>query len=265
MLTISNDGIDYSVGQAKYDFKVMQAKLSQSKFVEISYYKPINSLYLNVVSGSNNHLLLVEYFNGTSWEEVEKLSDETFGLANAGFISWINAKTTQDEYDYRFTLTQSDGSPHLTNVNINFKGINLVFSNDEDLKGEYPTIMDHLPGNATSFIKFHEAARNELLTELRNTGIYVDNEIIYSNKKQIDQWDILDFSEVRESAKFLTLAKIFNYLSDETDDKWQNLASKFEANAGESLTPLISIDSNDNGVKDKEEELQPMFIKVGRL
>jgi hypothetical protein len=265
MLKITYDGVDYSVGQNRYDYKDMASMLMDLKFVEVEYYKPIKDLYLNIKLAATNSLLKVYYYDGAAWVAVSNLFDGTFGLSEPGFVSWDNVKTTQTSYRYRFNITDLASVEYLVAVPVTFRGIDLVFSDDEDLKGEYPTILDHLPTNSTTFIKFHEAARNELITELRNTGIYVDNDPIYSNKKQIDQWDVLDFSEVREAAKFLALAKIFNYLSDSPDDKWQMLASKFEASAGESLTPLISVDSNDNGIQDEGEELQPMLIKVGRL
>jgi hypothetical protein len=165
-------------------------------------------------------------------------------------------------YQYKVTITETDGSPLIAPITCSFKGINLVFSDDYDLVEEYPSILQHLPDGQETFIRFHSASRDDILTDLKNSGIVINGQ---DKKKQLDQWDLLDIDEVKEASKFSTLSKIFSWLSDAEGDKFDQLSSKYQAEAGESLTPLISIDDDDDGISDSSEEVQPNTVFVGRL
>jgi hypothetical protein len=208
--------------------------------------------------------LTLQYYNGSSYVDVAGLKDMSFGLSKAGFISWDRNQSNEAKdgslFSYRISIP---AAPDPDTVEVDFKGINLVFSDDYDLVDEYPSILSHLPADQTTFIRFHSAARDEIMTDLKQAGVFIQKDI--DSKKQIDQWDLLDKDEVKEASKFMALSKIFKWLSDEKDDRYDVLSSKYQAEAGESLSPLISIDSNDDGKRDSDEELAPQVILVGRL
>jgi len=113
-------------------------------------------------------------------------------------------------------------------------------------------VTDYLPTNEVSFVKFHEAARDEIIQEIRNKGMLVGSSQALS--KQIDVFDLLDISEFRNVSKYLTLSKILFWLSDAVDDKWQKKAEKFHKSYLDSLDlAYTSIDFDDDGQKDVTE------------
>ena len=239
-----------------------------SKELMIGFRKPINALFLNVRNQVLTTKVSLTYFNGSTFTGVGSLNDLTFGLSRAGFLKWKKAsnevETTENGeklFWYKLNLLNADGSALDAPVSVSFYGINLVFSDDFDLQVEFPTISQQLPEGAETFIRFHEAARDLLITDLRKSGVVING----SSRKQLDQWDLLDIEEVREASKHATLAKIFHWKSDEPNDKWTDLAKIHEAQAGESLIPLMSLDENDNGKNDERENVSAKPLIIGRL
>lgn len=266
MLKIFHNGSDISREQSRYEYLPSEVNFVDGD-LELGYYKPISSLYVNLPKNNNIRNLSLKYFDGIGWEEVSGLKDMSFGLKSAGFISWnrnqINEKkivlNDHGLYWYKLSCTGTEA--------VNFRGISMLFSDDFDLIAAYPSIMNHLPEGQETFVRFHEEAAKDIVNDLKRTGIVINNNLMDSSKrKRLDVFDLMDFEEVREAAKYFTLAKIFGWLSDAPNDKWQLLESKFEAEAAGSLTPLITIDENDNGLLDDSEKLQPNnVVYVGRL
>lgn len=266
MLKINHDSTDISRQQGRYEYQPSALAFdgTTSSGLYVGYTKPISNLYLNITSGSGEREITVEYFNGTVWQDVTGLLDLTFGLTQAGFVNWDKnledeAKTTVEGsslYWYRITPDAA--------ATITFKGINTLFSDDSDLVSEYPTILDHLPEGKDSFVTFHESARKAIVTDLRKTGVSIKG-IDETKRKQLDAFDILDKEEVREASKFLTLSKIFGWLSDNTGDKWEGLEAKYAREAAGAITPLISIDSDNDGKEDDSEVAETKVVLIGRL
>ena len=269
MLTIKHDDVDISREQSRFEFLPSEVDFD-GNHLYVGYYKPISYLYLNLIHPhghpNDEHVLILAYWNGSDWDSVRGLKDFTFGLTRSGFVSWAKnqageQKTEVDSeelYWYRLTLNQPE--------EIIFKGIGPLFSDDQDLIGVYPDIMNKLPTGQTSFIRFHDEAVKDIVKDLRKIGLVIDgNRLDSSARKQIDAYDLLDKHEVREAAKYFTLSKIFSWLSDQTGDKWEQLAAKFESEAAGSMTPLITIDVNDNGLLEDYEKADPQPIIIGRL
>lgn len=152
------------------------------------------------------------------------------------------------------------------------KGSNIVFSNDDDLKIDYPRIYDFLDPDLTSFINFHVAARDEIVQRLRAGGEAVYAELGQSQStaflngssiRQINKWDFLDIEEIRQAAKFLTLAKIFFYVSENNEDKaftrYTNYMSMF-AQAFKNF--YLSLDTDDDGNADNFESMDLNDIRI---
>jgi hypothetical protein len=265
MLKIVHNGSEISREQSRYEYLSSTLDLSEDSLF-IGYYKPINTLFLNVKKNTNDLVLDVKYYGTSGYESVVGLKDLTFGLSTPGFVSWNNKQVGQVKSElygeelYWYQVTAS--SSH----DIIFRGISTLFSDDYDLIAVYPSILNHLPEGQESFVRFHEEAAKDIIIDFRRTGIVIDGKM--SNpivRKQLDAFDLLNKEEVRDAAKYFTLSKIFAWLSDAPGDKWENLAAKYEAEAAGSLTPLITIDQNDNGLIDEEEEVADHPIYVGRL
>jgi hypothetical protein len=264
MLKIFFDGTNISREQARYEYQTSSVVFDTVDKLEVGFDKPLSSLYLNFTNNSATRTLSVEYYNGSSWVSVAGLTDLTFGLTIPGFVTWNKNQTTETAttlngesmYWYRFNLSAS--------ATIAFKGIGVLFSDDYDLKGEFPTILDHLPEGKTSFVTFHESARKSIVTDLRRAGFKVQAEGA-TKPSQLTEYDILDKEEVREASKYLALSKIFNWLSDSPGDNFDTLADGFKADAAGAITPLISIDTDDDGLEDDEEVADTTPVIVGRL
>jgi hypothetical protein len=134
------------------------------------------------------------------------------------------------------------------------RGINLIFADDASLKEEFSQIDNsnmYSPGE-TSHILTHVAARNYILSNLRNHYAKENNE---TGLEKINQYDLMDVFEIREAAIFLALSKIFFNLSDSPDDHWwikyREYADKYEAKM---TVARLSIDTDDDGITDEEEK-----------
>lgn len=259
-LFVSHYGVDYTLK--------MDSFTNESKNIEfdigdvyIGYYKPIRNVYVEMVSRAFEDVLSLQYWNGSEYVDLPDLEDKTFGLVESGLISWgeaVQVKTTvegREAYWLKLNTT--------TPAEIEINGINLVLSNDKDLSF-VPNLKDHLAPTSSSFIAFHEEARNMIIQYLRNSGKKINGyEDIFL--KQVDQFDLLDINELKQASKYLALHLIFDDLSKSNDDQYFAKAERFWSSYESSLNDrLLSIDVNNNGIKDDIENLTPQFIRLKR-
>jgi hypothetical protein len=262
MLKIFKGTSDLSLKLENYLRDSVLVDIAAGETIDVGYYKPISDLYLELkqVTPVLNSLK-VEVYTG-SWTSLS-VFDRTEGGNRSGFIRWSklgNEKATtlhsEELYWYRISFDED-----ITGLDI--KGINLVFADDADLKESYPDIFEYLPEDAESFIAYHQEARNYILTYLRNKGKTIRQKEKY---KMIDQFDLHNFDEVRQAAKYLALANIFYNESDSLDDKWKQKADGFKAKYGEAIDlNFLSIDENDDGQQQNSESNAIQYIKVMRL
>jgi hypothetical protein len=260
MLKIIKDSLDYSLDLESYTTGSESIPILDGESILIGYYKPINALFIEQNTITHNSQLSIEYWNG-AWVELD-FKDYTNSLKNSGFLKWERNQDGQKKntlaglelFWYRLKLVGD-------NQTITFKGINLNFSDDSDLKEEYPNIMDHLPDGAVSFVNFHQAARKDIITYFRNQGKFVNSQ----EPKKVDQFDLLDFEEVREASKFLVLHKIFMWLSDSIDDKWYQKANDFAKKYSDKINLFyLSLDDNDDGLEDASEKMAIKSVRIIR-
>lgn len=264
MLKIFKGTIDLSLILENFISDTFTEDFTTSQEFYIGYYKPIDALYLEIVAQAEENNLILQYYTGSSWVEIDK-KDKTFGLKKSGFITWNrnidnqvkNTINGTECYWYRLSIDTND----ITDLSI--KGINLVFSDDNDLKESYPGIMEYLPDGAQTFIGFHLSARNQILTYLRNKGKSVTT---LGVNKMLDQFDLHNYEEVRQASKYKTLATIFYNESDTVDDKWYQKAKDFDRLYGESINVnFLSLDENNDGKEEPIETQALQYIKIQRL
>ena len=231
--------------------------------IYIGYFKPIKNIYIEMITRELSDSILVEYFDGNDFVSITGIEDRTFGLTESGLISWqeieIEEKTTisgVSQYWYKITTA----NPAVVEIN----GINLVLSNDKDLRF-VPNLSAHLSDGATSFIAFHQEARNQIIQNLRNSGKKINGyEDIFL--KQVDQFDLLDIEELKQASKYLALHLIFDDLSKSNDDQYFTKAEKYLESYEASLNSrLLSIDTNNNGKKDEVENVAVQFTRIIRV
>lgn len=234
-------------------------------FIYFGHYKAINALYVlcsHDLPAIRNDMLL-QYWNGSTWAAVKGLRDDTRGLDRQGFVMWEREQTNQASTSYEsiagFWYRISVKTADIPNLAI--KGVNLVFADDRDLAAEFPTVKNYLSDDVTSFIGFHQAARDEMIADLRNHGktVHKTNDFI----KKLDQFDLMDFEEIRQAAKFKALEKIFFWLSDSNDDRYSARKAEYlnKYNFAKQQA-FLTIDKNDDGKTEPLEQKENAFGSV---
>ena len=250
-LDIFFNAIDATEEMSDYTVDTFTEAFTGGGFIYIGFRKPINSIYLGLSTPSDAKLSIQAFRFTTTFEEMD-IIDRTSGLTRSGFIKWDRStgqenKTTVNglnRFWYRIDVPEPTAE-------LVFTGVNIVFSDYNDLKEEFPNITEYLPTGQQSFIGFHQAARKQIIQTLSNRGrrVYGDG------PKKIDQWDLLNFSEIRQAAKFLALSKLFFWLSDQVDDKWHQHARSFMSLYGQQFENFfLSIDKNDDGLEQVSEK-----------
>lgn len=253
--------IDYTLDARDYlrdEFTINYTTIED--YIYIGLYKPFNKVYVEFKTPPLVDVnLIAEYYDGTTWQTLT-VSDDTKGFIRSGFISFEKpenwASTTVNAEDKYYIRFNSD--THTAE----FQGLNIVFSDDNDLRQEVRGIDDFLYNNDTSFIAYHVSARDEIIQTLRNGGhaTKIENEVTYNN---LTKWDLLDLGEIRQASKYLALSKIFYDVSENPDDKHYQRSNDYASMFGEAFKLYrLSIDKNDDGLADDEEVLAPRGITV---
>lgn len=266
-LTVKHDdnGVfsDHSQKAADYIRDDFSIDLSSTEdYLYLGLAKPFGATYVAVSTANvNANTLAAEIWDGTAWTAVE-LTDETEGLTRSGFMFWDKVGMTSsavDGEDAFYLRLRPSADQSATSV----RGVNLVFSDDNQLKSEFFEIDNSslLPAGENSFITKHASTRNRIIQEFRK--LKYRTQVGTAQPQSLDQWDLIDIFEVREAATFLTLSEIFFNLSDSLEDHWWIKYKEYQKKYEEMIRiATLSIDSDDDGIDDDDEVAQP--IKVFR-
>lgn len=248
---------DYSHKSVNFGRDVFTITLTTgTDFLFAGFRKPITSVYVNILTSYVTEGTLVgEYWNGSAWNSLSTLTDDTFGMMRSGFISFDAEQIDQVEHEvdsdtkywYRFSSSE-------TRTDMEISGINLVFADDYELSLEQPVINDEsFRGSEPSYIKIHAACRNEIIQRFRNKDYIKTN--LEGRKEDINVWDLHNILEVKQAAVFLALAKIYYNVSDSESDVW-SIKSASYMDKFEKMIQLarLSLDTNDNGIPEIAEE-----------
>jgi hypothetical protein len=267
--TIKIKGEDVSLELKDYGtVSAALGNLQVGEYIHIGYYKPFKNFYIHfALPNEEAAVISYEYFDGTNWVALKPI-DETNGFKKSGFIYFERPETwkaTTIDGDENFYIRIS------SNIALSFdtsiKGINVLFSNDQDLISIRSNIVSKL-NNGNSWIEKHEEARKHLVQALRNAGyvkVKVDdsNSGLFFNQDEKDsktfsdltQFDLLDPFQLREAAKYKAMELIYlNELTDEEDDKYERAGIRY-GNKSDELFNLfyLKIDKDDDGVEDEDE------------
>lgn len=226
-------------------------------FLYFGRYKPFHSIYVEMsVVNTVTATLTVEYHNGTSYVAVDNLLDETNGFKRSGFIhfdlptDWAESTVASDEKYYIRISSNVD----LTGT-MAFQGMNIVYSDDQDLKSIYPGIMAYLNQDLpeTTYILRHENSRNLIVQDIRNRG-FTKKRALADRYEAIDEWDLIHVEEVRQWSTYLTLANIFSSLQSNQTDLYKEKAEDFEKKAEAYKAAFyLTLDKDDDGAEDSAE------------
>lgn len=263
-LTILHDDnslfTDYSSEAVDFSRDTFTVALNTNEdYLYIGFKKPINCLYFHFDTANTvANKLNIQYYNNT-WVSVQNAQDNTNGLKRNGFITWTrptdaknNAINSQDMYWVRI-------KPDTTHSSTVFTGINILFSDDNDLRMEVPEILDtaHLSGK-TSHVLTHVAVRNQILQALKQKDYKTYNYTTGVNE-DITAWDLFDVNQLNQAAVNLALHKIYFNFSDEKDDKWESKSKHFYGRYEANMNNVrLSLDKNNDGVEQDYEMLNEL-------
>jgi hypothetical protein len=256
MLKIYHNTTNYSKKLENYVDETQAITLLNTDYLYVGYKKPINAFYVGMSTVSTGtRTFALEYYNGSAFTSVTNLDDGTIGFTRNGWVKWDRnqtneAKTTINSvelYWYRVSVGTSTSA-------VTFLGINLLLSDDIMIKEMEPHLVDadFYPTGYTSFIPFHQAARNEIVQRLRNEGRGTYNGSTFND---LTVFDLLDFSQLSEASKYFALSQIYFNLSDSTDDKyWQKFEDYLKRYNNAYRVFFLSLDTNDDGKQDADEK-----------
>ncbi len=272
---------DVSVNANEFQRDTYQIVLGPDQTYYVGLYKPFKQFYVELnVNNTPTAVLEYKYWNGSSFVNLPNTIDLTQNFTRSDFVSWQFEDDSKMTTDWQSTSINGQEAYWIEITSdivsdITLEGINIVFSNDIDLQTEFPRIKDFLDPDRTSFINFHVAARDEIVQHLRSGGSVTnpaanDNNFLPqsfalngTNYRQISKWDFLDIEEIRDAAKFMTLSKIFFYVSENNQDKSFTRSMNFKDMFGEAFKLFyLSLDFDDDGNNDAVENLQVNDIRI---
>jgi hypothetical protein len=269
-LKVVHNSIDYTQKMGDFNNSVTTFNLSTHPLY-IGLHKPLKALYVEMTTRVATDTLSLQIYNGTTFVDGDGVEDDTFGLTRSGFIKFTEdvdhdqEKTTIAGAELYWVKLTTTGAPSSVAIH----GINLVLSNDLDF-GFIPNVTDYLPENKTSFIAYHQEARDLIVQSLRSSGkqIVRQDEVGGQqrlNARQVDVFDLLEIEEFRNASKYLALSLLFEYLSKSEDDHFAIKAKRYHDRHVENLNSrLFSVDLDDDGVTDSEEAAAVQFIRIRR-
>jgi hypothetical protein len=202
--------------------------------------------------------LTIEYWDGTAWTALPGLVDETKGLTRSGAIQFDLApadwaKNTVNALSKNWIRIR----PSVTlSASTTIQGMNIVFSDDQDLKGIFPNISQYLFSTETTFILRHESARDDIVQRIRNQG-HAKLKVTDGTVENIEPWDLLQYEEVRRWSTYLVLENIFSSLQSTEDGMYMQKAEEFKAKAADADDLFfLSLDKDDDGKLDETEKTQ---------
>ena len=137
-------------------------------------------------ANTNAATLTVEYWDGTTYQPLIDVIDQTNGMTTSGFISWLNVEDWHSKE--QVPITSADGNDiELFYIRIStdtsfsagttLNAVVNMFSDDEAIKPLYPELISDtrfLPPNRTDFLDQHLEAKNRVVRRLNQKGIIRD-------------------------------------------------------------------------------------------
>lgn len=239
-----------------------------NKFLYFGRHKPFNAIYVEMGQANTvpQDSFVIEYWNGTAWADVPDKIDDTKGFTRSGFVQfsapsdWASMLLGPKNYYYIRFVPNEDFSTGTT-----VQGMNIVFSDDQDLNTVYPGVLNYRHSTEQSFILRHEAARDRIVQDVRNRGhrkVSPGGVTMLKRYAQIDAWDILEIAEVKEWAKYLALENIFSSLQSTENGLYKQKAEEYRELAQEARASFyLSLDKNDNGIVDNDESAMDVSFR----
>jgi hypothetical protein len=261
------DGVTYtdlSFKMLSFGRDYFQGSILTTDFIYFGRFKQFSSFYVEMGSTVNavSANLNIEYWNGTTWVSVSYPIDDTICFSRSGFVEFESpsdwaANTINGVENYYLRLTVSVN----TTANIRIQGMNVVFSDDQDLKGVYPTVTNYLQSGELSFILRHENSRDLIVQDIRNIAIK-KRSVSATYYENIDAWDLLEIDEVNMWATYLTLENIFSGLQSNGGDFYKDKSEEYAKKAEfYKNATYLTLDKDNDGIKDSSERSSDISVR----
>jgi hypothetical protein len=122
-----------------------------------------------------------------------------------------------------------------------------LFSNDQQLVGEEPDILNWVTKGRSSHLNVHRKAQRLILDWLEKNN-YRD-----ANGNKVEKWNILDLSQVQQWSQYIALRFIFSSIYNAQDDVFKDKADLYEKyEIAARNRAIIDLDLNNDQTVDKE-------------
>lgn len=222
----------------------------------VGFHGKFASRYIQVhTANTNSSVMTVEYWDGSLWQDVDDLVDQTSSagktFAQSGFISWEN----KDNWTKR-SLTGMDSDIQLYWVKITVSAnlsattklhavLNL-FSDDNMLRVYAPELMsdtNYLPSGKTNFLQQHMAAKDLVVLRLK-TRKWIE-----------DESQVIDINDVSIPAVYACAWIILAPIA--TSDAARGLRDQMKQNFEDEIAKVnFAVDQNQDGVIEENEREQ---------
>lgn len=228
--------------------------------------KPFRAVYVELgTANTNASVMTVKYYDedAAAFTSVTDLVDETKGFTRSGFIQFQNPASDTSSVTWAETAVNSVTRYWIQitfsanfSVGTTIKGMNLVYSDDNDLKRVYDGVSSYFRTGTSTGILYHEQARKEIINALRKDGKFKIRINDNAEVAQLDEWDFHNIEEVNLWSTYLALSYIFDNISIATDDKNSVLSNKFY-NKAQAMKQAyyLTLDKDDDGIVDTGERL----------
>ena len=275
-LTVLHDDnasfLEYSDELLQYDRDTAAITMvAADDFIYIGFYKAINNIYVEMATANANAATAtVKYYNGSAFTAVSNQFDDTKAFTRSGFIRWDRgidastnleaATTVNGESKFWYQIAVSADTSAMV-----FNGLNIVFSDDQDLKRVLYEHGKYLPTGEATHILSHVSARDEIVQTLNLQGKYkVD--AVNGYYKDISAFDLLDISEVKLASTYLVLSNIFMSVSDQVDDQYLQKSQIYRNMYNKIINVMkLNVDRDDDGKQDKQERNAINYGIISRL
>lgn len=190
--------------------------------------------------------LTVEFWNGTTWQDVDDLLDSTEGFTQSGFISWqmatdkqwqrrnIAPMDTETEFDLYWIRITTDAN---LDAGTQIQSILNLFTDDDFVRIYYPELISdarYIPEGRTDLMDIHVGARNLIVTRMKQL------------KKIKDESELIDINQVAIAAAHAFAVVLLKPIAVSEDNR-QLLSDAKEDLASELSRTNLHVDSDNDG------------------
>lgn len=251
-------------------------------FLYLGREKPFDSVYVEMgaIVNSIAATITAEYYDDSAaaWTALPLLVEETsntsgVAFARSGFLRWDKGIDSDDwgtvsinsVEQYWIRLQVSADITATTQL----KAVNILFSDDEDLKKYHPSIYKLLPRDEndaveSTFIRAHAAARDKVMLELNRAGLG-KSDVTTGITEPLNAWDVHDINQVKQAATYAALETIFFDNSDVEGDQYDQKAKYYRSEYKAAIkNAIVDLDRDDDGFAGSDEQGKTLGVTLTR-